>query len=568
MKKRLLILLLALLMIASLAATAEVSLPEGLTEIGAYAFEGDSALKGRVVLPDGVQTVAAGAFAGTRVHALVLPDGCTAVSGSVLAGTEAAYLYLKGGSTRIVGTLDDVAYVFGPAFGITSTLENFYATDTLMTDNGFYYSVTEGTAIPLCAVDGTAISGEITIPKLVDGQPVRSLDTLIVHGCDNLDGLLVPAYLAAPGHLSVTTYQTMTASAPVPSSESANVGDTLTWTTSLNGAYGSTSFLWSLDTNGVIETVTTTEPALEYTLKTAGELVVTVTATDEVGDTASAASEIIEVDQPDPVYRALLIGNTYTGTTNELAGPENDITGMRYMLKQMTRTPYRISTHHELSADEMTSAILDAFDGATVNDVSLFYFSGHGANAIGSTFHGALQGTGGSYLSIAKLKATLDQIPGKKVVIVDTCHSGALIGKSGDAAAVVSTSELHAFNSSVVNTFAVTTQTKGENDLANSSYYVITAAHSTEECITMGRDADGDGVLDKHFGLFTYSLCHGSGWNLATNAVVNMNADSDDNGELTLHEAYAYARWMAQQSNPNQTAQIYPANSNLVVWGK
>ena len=85
MKKRLLILLLALLMIPSLAATAEVSLPEGLTEIGAYAFEGDSALKGRVVLPDGVQTVAAGAFAGTRVHALVLPDGCTAVSGSVLA---------------------------------------------------------------------------------------------------------------------------------------------------------------------------------------------------------------------------------------------------------------------------------------------------------------------------------------------------------------------------------------------------------------------------------------------------------------------------------------------------
>lgn len=568
MKKRFILLLLALLMITMLTASADVSLPDGLTEIGSYAFEGDTSLKGRVVLPASVETIGAGAFAGTRLHALVVPASCTTVNGSVLAGTEAAYLYLNGSSTAISGSLDDVVYVFGPAFGSASALDNFYATDTLVPHGGFYYSVTEGTAIPLCAVDGTTISGEVTIPKLVDGQPLRSLDTLIVHGCDNLDGLLVPAYLATPDHLSVSTYQTMTVTAPAASAESASVGETLTWTTSLTGAYGSVSYLWSLDTDGVVETVTTTEPTLEYTLKTIGDLVVSVSATDEVGDSASATAESLSVEAAEPVFRALLVANTYPDTINALAGPDNDMDGMRRMLSRMTLTPYRITAKSNLSADDMVAAIQDAFANATVNDVSLFYFSGHGANAVGSTFHGALQGTGGSYLSIARLKTTLDQIPGKKVVIVDTCHSGALIGKSSDSAVSVSTSELNAFNSSVISTFSLSVEARGENDLANSGYYVITAAHSTEECITMGHDADGDGVLDKHFGLFTYSLCHGSGWNLAVNKTLSLNADADDNGEITLHEAYSYARWMAQQSNPNQTAQIYPSNSNLVVWAK
>ena len=84
----------------------------------------------------------------------------------------------------------------------------------------------------------------------------------------------------------------------------------------------------------------------------------------------------------------------------------------------------------------------------------------------------------------------------------------------------------------------------------------------------MGYDADGDGVIDKHFGLFTYSLTQGSGWNMATNKVRSLSADSDSNGEITLHEAFSYARYKAQQSNPNQTAQVYPSGSSMVVWAK
>ncbi len=568
MKKNVFILLLVFLLTSAFCASAEVSLPGGLTAIDASAFEGDTALKGRVTLPSGVKTVGSRAFAGTGLHALVLPAGATSVEGSVLADTRAAYLYLNGADTVINGGLSGVRYVFGPAFGNASNLTNFFATETLSVNDGFYYSVTEGTAVPLCAVDGTSVGTEITIPKLVNGQPVRSLDTLTVNGCASLSLIRIPAYLTPPSNLDAQTYNTMSTTIPAGSAPSASMGETLTWTTVTQGAYGETTYVWTFNTDGIEKTVVTAEPEVSYTLGTAGSCVVSVTATDSLGDSITATAEPIPVAGVDPVYRALLIGNTYPGTAQALPGCDTDVAGMRAMLGRMTATPYRITTRSNLSATEMESAILSAFSGATVNDVSLFYFSGHGADATGTSYHGSLVGTGTTYLSVARLRTVLDQIPGKKIVIIDSCHSGQMIGKSKGEVAAVSKSTLNSFNSLVVSAFAVSSQAKGENDLASSGYYVITAAHSTEDSISMGYDSDGNGALDKYFGLFTYAMCQGSGWNMATNAVRSMSADSDSNGEITLYEAYSYARYIAQQSHPNQTAQCYPSNSSMVVWAK
>jgi hypothetical protein len=214
----------------------------------------------------------------------------------------------------------------------------------------------------------------------------------------------------------------------------------------------------------------------------------------------------------------------------------------------------------------MVSAIRNAFSGAKPNDVSLFYFSGQGMNAVNTSYHGALVGTGRTYLSVAHLKTVLDQIPGKKIVIIDSAHSGQMIGRSGGET-TVSTGELNAFNRNVVMAFSA--QSRGENDLANSGYYVITAAHSTEESVSTGYDEDRDGKVDRYFGLFTYALLHGNGYNLATQKNISaLNADLDSNREITLYEAYVYAKTLAQRSNPNQTAQIYPTNSGFKIWAK
>jgi len=129
-------------------------------------------------------------------------------------------------------------------------------------------------------------------------------------------------------------------------------------------------------------------------------------------------------------YRALLIGNTYPNEDNFLPGCDNDAYGMRDMLSRMSATPYNISVQLNLSDSRMINAIRTTFADADANDVSLFYYSGHGANSPDTGFHGALVGTLHTYLSVERLKEELDKIPGKKVVILDSCHSGAMIGKS------------------------------------------------------------------------------------------------------------------------------------------
>lgn len=298
-------------------------------------------------------------------------------------------------------------------------------------------------------------------------------------------------------------------------------------------------------------------------------------------------------------YRALLIGNTYTGESNELPGCDNDVDGMRTMLGRMTATPYSVTVKKNIRAEEILSSISSTFGNASYNDVSLFYYSGHGANSLGAdgnptSYHAALVGTFQTYVSIARLKTELDKIPGKKVIIIDACHSGQFIARDGAVTQVSSS----AFNSQVVNLFANDDQLSGDvsrtavvlaedgsellseeapafidraddTNFAKSGYYVITACRSEEKSVSTGYDSNGDGKIDRYFGLFTYGLCYGNGWNLARNAAISsLNADLNKDSKVTLYEAYVYAKVMAQSHNPNQTAQIWPENSAFVLWGK
>ena len=298
-------------------------------------------------------------------------------------------------------------------------------------------------------------------------------------------------------------------------------------------------------------------------------------------------------------YRALLIGNTYTGESNELPGCDNDVDGMRTMLGRMTATPYSVTVKKNIRAEEILSSISSTFGNASYNDVSLFYYSGHGANSLGAdgnptSYHAALVGTFQTYVSIARLKTELDKIPGKKVIIIDACHSGQFIARDGAVTQVSSS----AFNSQVVNLFANDDQLSGDvsrtavvlaadgsellseeapafidraddANFAKSGYYVIPACRSEETSVSTGYDSNGDGKIDRYFGLFTYGLCYGNGWNLARNsAISSLNADLNKDSKVTLYEAYVYAKVMAQSHNPNQTAQIWPENSAFVLWGK
>ena len=135
-------------------------------------------------------------------------------------------------------------------------------------------------------------------------------------------------------------------------------------------------------------------------------------------------------------YRALSIGNAqYAGA--ELEAPEYDATHMQALFAQMsfdgvTMDPDNNKRENNLTKSGIKKAIAAAFAGADADDVSYFYYSGHGSVANGQA---QLVGTDLAFLSVSELKAALDAVPGRKVVLLDSCFSGGFVDKASKAEA-------------------------------------------------------------------------------------------------------------------------------------
>ena len=240
-------------------------------------------------------------------------------------------------------------------------------------------------------------------------------------------------------------------------------------------------------------------------------------------------------------YRAILVGqNDYID--NALVGPENDSLAMSKMLGTMSKTKYSVSRVNNLTAQGIDSQIDKVFSQADGNDVTLFYYSGHGAS------DGSLCGIDNVTISPDTLRQILDQYVGKKIVIIDACYSGNMIGKSVDD-----------FNDAFVSAFS----RKTKANLAAQDYYVMTACSksqlSTES--TLG--------TKKRVGVFTSALLYGCGWNQTSSKKLSkLYADSNSDKAITLKEAYGYAvnrvdylGDLNKLGGFDQDAQVYPANS-------
>jgi len=125
-----------------------------------------------------------------------------------------------------------------------------------------------------------------------------------------------------------------------------------------------------------------------------------------------------------------------------------------------------------LSLQATKTAILNgiatAFSGADSDDVSYFYFTGHGINESGVSYlcptDVSYYSLLSSYISTNELESALNAIPGTKVVILDSCHSGGFIGKQiGEEE--ISTNPQD-FNDSVIDVFL-------SRDLTGSQYLPV-----------------------------------------------------------------------------------------------
>jgi hypothetical protein len=262
------------------------------------------------------------------------------------------------------------------------------------------------------------------------------------------------------------------------------------------------------------------------------------------------------------VYRAFLVGvGDYLYGDNDLPAPPYDVDKMYDTLNHSGDGFALINELKDLQATKsaILSGIASTFSQADADDVSYFYFSGHGGllENISYLIPTDSDGYTSTCISVSELESALSAIPGTKVVILDCCHSGGFIGKQiGEEEISINPQD---FNSNIINVFL-------SRDLTGSQYKVLTSCLSSQVCVGL-TPSEGD-----PFGLFGGVLCLGCGYDTYIHPYP---ADGNSNSEITLHEAYIYTyemvNTMAADLNAlygwdiDQDTQVYPINSDFVI---
>lgn len=293
-------------------------------------------------------------------------------------------------------------------------------------------------------------------------------------------------------------------------------------------------------------------------------------------------STLSEPSSMGPQYRALIVGQSYPNwSSGQLPGCLTDAKGMKAMLDASSNPNYRpigVKLKTNLTSEEILYWIERSFTRAKDTDVSVFYYSGHGVGTYG-WLCGVNSDTSYDYVTVADLKAALDKVRGKKIVLLDSCYSGMFIDKTGNGdilfvsekeaaalgvdKAMTDQEAMEAFNENVINVFAAAE--KADN-LATSKYYVMTGCskyQTSAELISGGT----------RFGLFTNVLLEASGYNSRNGSFYTVQyGDADSNGKLTLKELYSYTysgvNEIADMLGITQSVRVYPTNSSFVCWGK
>ena len=273
-----------------------------------------------------------------------------------------------------------------------------------------------------------------------------------------------------------------------------------------------------------------------------------------VSDPNSAAMGYAILNQNDyrcgTRYRALLIAQSYEDIPDlTLEGPENDAAALSACLAQYAGTNYGVSVARNLTASEILSAIQNAFGTAESQDVSLLYYSGHGMSTKDQTKRGALLGIdGNTHVTADQLRSALDQVPGRKIVIIDACYSGNLIQETNMKSGTRSAENTEGSSEQFVESFISAFSRRTRGGLAGESYFVLASAADNEVCYE-------DEINGTVYGLFTSTLFRGCGYQSSS-----APADANSNGVLTFSEIYQYTHRNLVYNG--QHVQGYPTDCN------
>lgn len=435
-------------------------------------------------------------------------------------------------------------------FETISSITAYYSdlsTANIPLTNCFYYSNNSSCATVNSSGLITGVSAGSTIIMVVYPEgTVSKTDTIIVTVTTVITPIVLTSIEVLPSFINLDVGESQTfdsVTAYYSDSSSANVNLTACNYSSSNSDYATVS------NGGTITAVSD------------GSTTITISYTeDESTKTDTVEVTIGTVTQNEVVYRALCVGvgDYIQGSDNDLSAPPYDVDKIRQILQQckfgMSNTTFSNINYlkdWQATKSNILQAITSTFAGADSDDVSYFYFSGHGSRVENTSYicPADITSFADSAISVNELEAALSSIPGTKVVFLDTCYSGGFIGKAIDAT-TASKEKLESFNDEVVNIFS---QTQSKGLLTTNQYKVLTSCHYYQLCWEI-QPEDGD-----PFGVFTMALCEGCGYS------GNYPADTNMDTMVSLQEAYLYVRDWVFSYRISQDVQIYPDNSTFTI---
>ena len=292
-----------------------------------------------------------------------------------------------------------------------------------------------------------------------------------------------------------------------------------------------------------------------------GSTIITVSYTENnTTETDTIEVNVGIIENNDVVYRALCvgIGDYIQGGENDLSAPPYDVDKMIQVFNNCkfgtSNTTFSIISYlKDLQATKsnILQSISSTFMGADSNDVSYFYFSGHGSLVGNESYICPADITfyTGSAISTDELESALSSIPGTKVVLLDTCHSGGFIGK-GQVELSASQEKIESFNENIINVFS---QQQPKALLTSNQYKVLTSCHYYQYCYELIPE-EGD-----PFGVFTMALISGCGY------YGNYPADTNLDTRVSLQEAYLFVKDWVSNYNIYQDVQVFPDDSSFTI---
>ena len=373
--------------------------------------------------------------------------------------------------------------------------------------------------------------------------------------------------MVVPAKLSITSH---------PQSVTVYEGETARFSVSATGA---TNYQWQVQIPGNsswvdLEGITSTGISLTAKLSYNGYRFRCKVSNSSSTLYSNAATLTVkqQTTDPDPTgtYRALLIGeNDYV--KSPLKGCVNDMNAMAGMLQGLGNS-FSTKTLPNSTKSEIKSALSTVFAGTTDSSVSLLYYSGHGVldeDNPTSQYQGALcpiDCDKGYYITFSELASMLSQVKGRVIIMLDSCHSGAAIGKSNTSRQELE-QQIKAYNQAAIAAFsgyriaATEEEVAKYGELATSKFIVITAATTSES----SWDGSFDGS-DYRQGRFTAAVIKGLGCKYPNGTYSgSMPADSNGDKKITLSELYKYAYNTALYwGSTAQHAQYYVPDSEVL----